>query len=52
MQVMGYLGTLTDVQSTPAPYNGSHRLQFDGVHTASENCANYAAACKYMLGVP
>jgi hypothetical protein len=52
MEVMGYLGALTDVQSTPAPYNGSHRLQFDGAHTDSENCANYAAACKYMLGVP
>jgi hypothetical protein len=50
MQILGYLGVLTDVEKTPAPYGESHRLQFDGVHTASENCGNYAAACNYMLG--
>ena len=51
MQIMGYLGALTDVMTTPAPYNNSHRLQYDGAHGDSENCGNYAAACNYMFGV-
>ncbi len=51
MQIMGYLGVLTDVMTTPAPYNDSHRLQYDGAHNDSANCANYDPACKYMFGV-
>jgi hypothetical protein len=50
MSIMGYLGTLTDVTMTPAPYNDSHRLQYDGAHGDSASCANFAAVCKYMLG--
>jgi pimeloyl-ACP methyl ester carboxylesterase len=52
MQIMGYLGVLTNVATTPAPYGNSHRLEYNGAHTDSENCANFAAVCKYMLGVP
>jgi hypothetical protein len=52
MNIMGYVGTLTDVTMTPAPYNNSHRLQYNGAHGDSANCANFAAVCRYMLGVP
>jgi hypothetical protein len=50
MSIMGYLGTLTDVTMTPAPYNSSHRLQYDGAHGDSANCASFAPVCRYMLG--
>jgi hypothetical protein len=50
MDVMGYVGALTDVEQAPAPFGGSHRLQYDGGHGDSVDCVRYAAACKYMLG--
>jgi hypothetical protein len=50
MEVMGYLGTLVDTSTTKAPYGGSHRLQYNGSHTADLTCAPFADPCQYMLG--
>jgi hypothetical protein len=50
MEVMGYPGTLTDVETGAAPWAGSHRLEYEGGHNDSIDCTRYDAACKYMLG--
>jgi hypothetical protein len=52
MELQKYLGTLTSVEGAQPPYGDSHRLRYTGGHGDSANCNNFAAVCKYMLGVP
>jgi hypothetical protein len=52
MELQKYIGTLTAVEGAQPPFGGSHRLKYNGGHGGSANCGNYAAVCKYMLGVP
>jgi hypothetical protein len=51
MEAAGYVGTLTPVEGAQVPFGNSHRLQYTGGHGDSANCNNFAAVCKYMLGV-
>jgi hypothetical protein len=51
MEAAHYLGTLTSVEGAQPPYGNSHRLQYNGGHGDSANCGNFAAVCKYMLGI-
>jgi hypothetical protein len=51
MEAAHYVGALTSVEGMQPPYGGSHRLRYNGGHGGSANCGQYAAVCKYMLGV-
>lgn len=51
MEAAGYLGAVVDVGGATPPYNGSHRLKYNGGHGGSASCGTYDAVCKYMLGV-
>jgi hypothetical protein len=51
MELQKYIGKLTPVEGAQPPFGGTHRLQYNGGHGGSANCGNYAAVCKYMLGV-
>jgi hypothetical protein len=51
MEAAHYIGTLTSVEGMQPPYGGSHRLRYNGGHGGSADCGQYAAVCKYMLGV-
>jgi hypothetical protein len=51
MEAAHYLGTLTSVEGAQPPFGNSHRLRYNGGHGDSANCGNFAAVCKYMLGV-
>jgi hypothetical protein len=51
MELQKYVGTLTSVEGAQPPFGGTHRLRYNGGHGGSANCNNYAAVCKYMLGV-
>jgi hypothetical protein len=51
METAKYAGAITTVEGAAAPYGGSHRLRHSGGHGDSANCARFADACRYMLGV-
>jgi hypothetical protein len=52
MEAAHYIGALTSVEGMQPPYGGSHRLQYNGGHGDSADCAGkFSAVCKYMLGV-
>jgi hypothetical protein len=52
MEAAHYVGTLTSVEGMQPPFGGSHRLQYNGGHGDSADCAGkFNAVCKYMLGV-
>jgi dienelactone hydrolase len=50
MEVMGYIGAVVDITQAKPPYGGSHRLQYNGSHTADLSCAPFVEPCQYMLG--